>query len=66
MTARTALVVRGGWDGHHPVKATNLFVPYLEEHGFEVRIEESNEVYADEPLMRATDLVVQSVTMSEI
>jgi len=46
MTARTALVVRGGWDGHRPVEATNLFVPFLEEHGFEVRIEESNEVYA--------------------
>ncbi|HEY4948279.1 MAG TPA: ThuA domain-containing protein [Acidimicrobiales bacterium] len=66
MTARTALVVRGGWDGHSPVDATNLFVPFLEEHGFEVRIEESNEVYADEPLMLRTDLVVQSVTMSEI
>ena len=66
MTARTALVVRGGWDGHRPVDATNLFVPFLEEHGFEVRIEESNEVYAEEPLMRRTNLVVQSVTMSEI
>src|SRR5665647_281850 len=49
-----------------PVDATDLFVPFLEEHGFEVRIEESNEVYAEEPLMRRTDLVVQSVTMSEI
>jgi type 1 glutamine amidotransferase len=65
-TALTALVVRGGWDGHCPVDATNLFVPFLEEHGFEVRIEESNEVYADEPLMRCTDLVVQSLTMSEV
>ena len=66
MTARTALIVSGGWDGHSPVDATNLFVPFIEEHGFEVRIEESNEVYADEPLMLRTDLVVQSVTMSEI
>jgi len=66
MTARTALIVRGGWYGHSPVDATNLFVPFLEEHGFDVQIEDSNETYADEALMARTDLVVQSVTMSEI
>src|SRR5665647_1390149 len=66
LMTRTALVVRGGWDGHRPVDVTNFFVPFLEEHGFEVRIEESSEAYADEPLMLRTDLVVQSVTMSEI
>ncbi|KAA9107901.1 ThuA domain-containing protein [Microbacterium rhizomatis] len=67
MTAlRKALVVRGGWDGHRPVEATDLFVPFLKGQGFDVRIEESNEVYADEEAMGATDLVVQSVTMSQI
>lgn len=66
MTSRTALIVRGGWDGHSPVGATNLFVPFLDEHGFDVQIEDSNEIYADEALMARTDLVVQSVTMSEI
>ena len=63
---RRALVVRGGWEGHSPVEATELFLPFLDAHGFEVRIEESNEVYADEVVMAATDLVVQSVTMSDI
>lgn len=66
MTARRALVVRGGWDGHHPVEATDLFVPFLEREGFAVRIEESNEVYADADVMSGTDLVLQCVTMSEI
>ena len=66
MIARRALVVRGGWEGHSPVEATGLFLPFLESHGFVVRVEESNEVYADEAVMAATDLVVQSVTMSEI
>lgn len=66
MTARNALVVRGGWEGHHPVEATNLFVPFLEKNGFTVRIEESNEIYSDQSVMRQTDLVVQCVTMSEI
>ena len=38
---RVALVVRGGWDGHQPVEATDLFIPFLEENGFDVRIEDS-------------------------
>jgi len=64
--SRTALVVRGGWDGHHPVEATELFIPFLREHGYAVRVEESPQVYADAAVMRSTDLIVQSMTMSEI
>ena len=30
MTARNALIVRGGWDGHQPVAATEVFLPFLE------------------------------------
>ena len=63
---RRALVVRGGWDGHAPVAATELFLPFLEQNGFAVRVEESPEVYADADELNATDLIVQSVTMSEI
>ncbi|MEV7767218.1 ThuA domain-containing protein [Microbacterium sp. NPDC086615] len=66
MSHRRALVVRGGWDGHHPVEATELFLPFLRDNGFDVRVSESNEVYADADEMAATDLVLQCVTMSEI
>ena len=66
MTARTALIVRGGWDGHQPVQATEVFLPFLEAQGYDVRIEESPEVYADAQAMAATDLIVQCVTMSQI
>ena len=66
MTGRRALIFRGGWDGHHPVAATDMFRPFLAENGFEVRVEESNEVYADAAVMAETDLVVQAVTMSSI
>jgi type 1 glutamine amidotransferase len=31
----TALVVRGGWEGHEPIEATDLFIPHLEEHGIQ-------------------------------
>jgi type 1 glutamine amidotransferase len=31
MTAtRKALVVRGGWEGHRPVEATDMFIPFLQ------------------------------------
>ncbi|MGW5136281.1 ThuA domain-containing protein [Streptomyces sp. NPDC004135] len=66
MTQKRALVVRGGWEGHEPVKATELFLPFLRDNGYAVRVEESTDVYADTAEMARTDLVVQCVTMSQI
>ena len=66
MTRKNALVVRGGWEGHQPVRATELFLPFLRANGYAVRIEESTDVYADAAAMAGTDLVVQCVTMSQI
>jgi uncharacterized protein len=63
---RRALVVRGGWAGHEPVKATDLFIPYLRERGFAVEVADSPAPYADAELMAATDLVVQCMTMATI
>ncbi|MFD4022183.1 ThuA domain-containing protein [Streptomyces sp. NPDC058576] len=65
-TPRQALVVRGGWEGHRPVEATDLFLPFLRDHGFETRIESTPKVYADTGYMSGVDLVLQCVTMSEI
>jgi type 1 glutamine amidotransferase len=56
---RDAIVVRGGWEGHVPVAATDLFVPFLREHGFAVEIHDDLDVYADAARMAAADLVVQ-------
>lgn len=63
---RRALIVRGGWEGHHPVEATELFIPFLRENGYEVRVEESPAIYADADELARTDVVVQSMTMSTI
>ena len=41
---RSALIVRGGWEGHHPIEATDLFVPFLTENGFDVTIHEDPQV----------------------
>ena len=49
-----------------PEEAADLFVPFLDEHGFDVTVEGSLEVYADPEVMAATDLVVQCWTMGEI
>jgi type 1 glutamine amidotransferase len=62
---RRALVVRGGWEGHSPVEATERFIPFLEESGFSVDVHEGPEVYGDADLVAATDLVVQCFTQGE-
>lgn len=63
---KRALIVRGGWDGHQPVETTDAVVPFLTEHGFEVRVEESTAVYADTDHLASVDVIVQTTTMSTI
>jgi type 1 glutamine amidotransferase len=63
---RRALVVRGGWEGHSPVAITDLFLPFLKDHGFTVETSETLDVYTDAELLAATDLIVQCWTMDEI
>jgi type 1 glutamine amidotransferase len=65
-SARRALIVRGGWDGHQPVEATDLFIPYLEEQNFTVDVADSPAPYADADRMAGVDLIVQCMTMSTI
>ena len=62
----TALIVRGGWDGHEPVQTTDSFIPFLTDHGYDIRVEESTKIYADAGYMATVDLIVQVVTMSTI
>lgn len=63
---RRALVVRGGWDGHVPVEATDSFVPFLRHNGFTVRTDDSLDAYLDADALASTDLIVQCWTMGEI
>lgn len=66
MTEKIALIVRGGWDGHQPVEATDLFLPFLAEQGYAVRIEDSSAIYADTEYLSTVDLIVQCNTMTTI
>ncbi|HEX5562132.1 MAG TPA: ThuA domain-containing protein [Nocardioidaceae bacterium] len=65
MRSRRALVVRGGWEGHSPVEATERFIPFLEEEGFTVAVHEGPAVYADKEVLAGTDLVLQCFTQGE-
>jgi len=59
-------VVRGGWEGHRPIDATDLFLPFLERSGYQIQINDTPGVYADPVAMARTDLIVQCVSMGEI
>lgn len=59
---RRALVVRGGWEGHSPVEATDRFIPFLRDNGFVVDVHDGPEVYADADVMPGYDLVLQCYT----
>jgi len=63
---KRALIVRGGWDGHQPVETTDSFLPFLGEHGYDVRIEDETTVYTDSEYMAGVDVVVQTNTMNTI
>ena len=64
-STRQALVVRGGWEGHSPVEATERFIPFMEEHGFEVDVHDGPHAYDDAEALAATDLVLQCFTQGE-
>ena len=63
---RRALVVRGGWAGHSPVEATEMFLPGLADAGFDVEIAEDLDVYTDAGKLAATDLIVQCWSMGTV
>ncbi|MFI1092484.1 ThuA domain-containing protein [Streptomyces sp. NPDC020917] len=65
-TPGQALVVRGGWAGHAPVEATELFIPFLKEQGYEVVISDSLDAYTDATLLADTDLILQCWTMGSL
>jgi type 1 glutamine amidotransferase len=63
---RRALVVRGGWPGHQPEAATDLFLPGLRADGVDVVVSDSLDVYADTEWLRGFDLVVQCWSMGDL
>jgi uncharacterized protein len=63
---KKVLFVWGGWRGHEPEQCKDVFVPWLKEQGFEVRVDTSLEVYTEKEYMHSLDLVIQVFTMADI
>jgi hypothetical protein len=63
---RTAVVVRGGWDGHQPRQTSDRFAGFLERSGFAVTRSDSLDIYCDAAVMDSVALVVQCWTMGKI
>ncbi|MRS05724.1 ThuA domain-containing protein [bacterium] len=59
LKGKSVLFVHGGWDGHDPVPARDLFVPWMESEGARVIVSDSLGVYTNEALMDTIDLIVQ-------
>jgi type 1 glutamine amidotransferase len=64
--AKKLLFVSGGWEGHEPKKCLDLFLPWMEETGFDVRISDTLDAYLDMEYMKTVDIIVQIWTMGEI
>jgi type 1 glutamine amidotransferase len=62
----SALIVRGGWEGHFPVEATDRYAAELRARGYRVTVSDTVDSYLDAELLAASDLIVQCWTMGEI
>ena len=61
-----ALMVWGGWDGHEPKQCVDIFAPFLQLQGYDVRVSDTLDAYLEEDYMRALALVVPVWTMGTI
>lgn len=63
---RKALMVWGGWEGHEPKQCVDIFEPFLRGQGFDVRVENTLDVYLEKDYMQSLSLIVPVWTMGEI
>jgi type 1 glutamine amidotransferase len=63
---KSALIVRGGWDGHEPVQVSELFASILRDWGFQVEISETLDAFLDGDRLSKLDLIVPVWTMGKI
>jgi type 1 glutamine amidotransferase len=66
VSKKRALVVWGGWEGHTPKQSVDVFIPWLQEQGFDVEVSTTLDSYLDAVKMKGLSLVVQMITMSTI
>ncbi len=62
--ARKALIVHGGWDGHHPREVAQIFHRVLQEEGFDTVLSDSLDAFKDESV--GLSLIVPHWTMGTL
>jgi type 1 glutamine amidotransferase len=62
---KSALIVWGGWEGHQPKEAAELFAGILKGEGYSVEVSNNLDSYLSDKLP-SLDLIVPVVTMSTI
>ncbi len=63
---RTALIVWGGWEGHHPQAIARILGRILTAEGFEVEVSNSLDSFSDEARLKSLGLIVPMWTMGKI
>lgn len=62
---KKALIVSGGWEGHHPHEVADILAGQLRQHDFDVTCADTLDAYKSLPLPEF-DLIVPNWTMGEI
>lgn len=65
-STKTALIFRGGWDGHEPALVSKRFAGLLEKNGYTCTITDTQETLLDLEYLKSLDLIVPCWTMGEI
>src|SRR5260221_11465894 len=63
---KKALIVYGGWDGHHPKETSEIAAHDLREAGFAVELSDTLDAFLDEERLKTFDLIVPNWTMGQM
>jgi hypothetical protein len=63
---KKALMAWGGWNGHEPKQCVDVFAPFLQQQGFDVRIADTLDAYLEQDYMMSLSLVMPVWTMGTI
>lgn len=63
---KKAIMVWGGWMGHEPDQCVEIFAPFLESQGYDVKVFDTLDAYLDTEMMMGLDLIVPVWTMGTI
>ncbi len=63
---KTALIVYGGWEGHQPKETTGIFIPWLQEQGYETTWTDTLDAFLDQERMKAYHIIIPCWTCGEL